>query len=83
LNNNNVNSYSQVSILAMGLQRGNSNEMEQRVGEPDRVIEEIQVFHRRSQLWGTQCCKPGIMKFTWCNMIEAGNTQMALYSRDP
>jgi hypothetical protein len=43
-------------------QRGNSNEMEQRVGEPDRVIEEIQVFHRRSQLWGTQCCKPGI---TW------------------
>jgi hypothetical protein len=62
LNNNNVNSYSQVSILAMGLQRGNSNEMEQRVGEQDRVIEEIQVFHRRSQLWGTQCCKPGI---TW------------------
>jgi hypothetical protein len=43
-------------------QRGNSNEMEQRVGEPDRVIEEIQVFHRRSQLWGTQCCKPGV---TW------------------
>jgi hypothetical protein len=26
----------------MGLQRGNSNEMEQRVGEPDRVIEDPQ-----------------------------------------
>lgn len=37
-----MNSYSQVSILAMGLQRGNSNEMEQRVGEPDRVIEDPQ-----------------------------------------